>query len=81
MPEVIVADRCPLISCARAKKLQILQEICKSIIIPPAVFEEIVIKVKGKPVSEEIREATWINVQIPRNRPCPDESGHHEGRK
>lgn len=63
-----MADSSPLISFARASKLRILRDICRSIIIPPAVYQEIVIKGKGKPGSEEIREATWINVQTPKNK-------------
>lgn len=68
MSELMVADSSPLISFARAKKLRILQDICHSMIIPPAVYEEIVIKGKGKPGAEEIREAAWISVQRPKDQ-------------
>jgi predicted nucleic acid-binding protein len=63
----IVSDSSPIISFSRAKKVYLIQGIYPEIIIPPAVFDEIVIKGKGKPGSEEIKNATWVKTQKPKN--------------
>lgn len=68
MPDLTVADSSPIISFARAKKLHLIQKVCNKIIIPPAVYDEIVVKGKGKPGAEEIKEASWISVQKPKNQ-------------
>ncbi|MBI4330559.1 MAG: DUF3368 domain-containing protein [Chloroflexi bacterium] len=65
---MIVADSSPLISFARARKLKILESVCSRIVIPPAVYDEIVIKGSGKPGAEEIGAAAWIGVQRPKDR-------------
>lgn len=68
MPDLIVADSSPLISFARAKKLHLLQKVCNEIIIPSAVYDEVVVKGKGKPGAEEIKKAPWISLRKPKNR-------------
>ncbi|MBI4596554.1 MAG: hypothetical protein HY730_09315 [Candidatus Tectomicrobia bacterium] len=68
MPDLTVADSSPIISFARAKKLHLIQKVCNEIIIPPAVYDEIVVRGKGKPGAEEIKIASWITVKKPRNQ-------------
>ena len=64
----IVADRSPIISFSRAKKLHLIQGVYGKIIIPPEVYNEIVVKGKGRPGAEEIRKTNWVNVQKPKNQ-------------
>ena len=61
----IVADSSPLISAARANKLQLIQQVYGKLIVPPAVYRELVAKGAGKPGAEEIESASWITVQEP----------------
>jgi len=68
LKQVIVADSSPLISFARAGKLHIVQLVYAKIVIPPAVYEEIVVNGKGKPGAEEIRIASWIKIEKPMNK-------------
>lgn len=68
MESLTVSDSSPIISFARARKLHLIREIYNSIIVPPAVFDEIVVKGKDKPGSEEIRKASWIEVRSPKNQ-------------
>jgi predicted nucleic acid-binding protein len=38
------------------------------VVIPPAVYDEVVIRGKGKPGAREIETATWIEVKEPGNK-------------
>ena len=68
MAITIVADSSPLISFARAKKLEIIRRVYGEIIIPSQVYNEIVVKGKMKPGAEEIQKASWISIQKPKNQ-------------
>lgn len=57
---MIIANSGPIISFARADCLYLLKETVKELIIPNAVFEDIVVKGRGKPGAEEVKEADWI---------------------
>ena len=56
----IVSDSGPLLSFARAGRLEILRQVSDEIIIPQAVFEEIAIHGKGKPGAAEVEAGVWI---------------------
>jgi predicted nucleic acid-binding protein len=58
--KVFVADSGPIISFARAGLLDLLRGIIGELWIPGAVYEDIVVKGKGKPGSDEVRQAGWI---------------------
>jgi len=64
-----VADSGPLISCARANKLTLVRDVYSELIIPPAVYTEIVIDGSGKPGAEDIEAAVsiWVDVTKPGN--------------
>jgi len=57
---MIIANSGPIISFARADYLYLLKETVKELIIPNAVFEDIVVKGRGKPGAEAVKEAVWI---------------------
>jgi uncharacterized protein len=56
----IVADSGPIISFARAGRLDLLRQIANELIIPDAVFEEIVVSGHDKPGAEEVKQGLWI---------------------
>jgi len=60
---MIVADASSIISFARANRLDLLKQVVKNLIIPEAVYEEIVIKGSGKPGASEVNSALWIEVR------------------
>ncbi len=68
MSELIVADSSPIISFARAKKLHLIHGVYDSVIIPPGVYDEIVVNGKGKPGAEEVKKATWITLHKIKNQ-------------
>ncbi|MCD6195639.1 MAG: hypothetical protein J7J82_02505 [Staphylothermus sp.] len=60
--EVVVADSGPLIHLSQLRRLYLLREFFKEILIPSAVYREVVVEGEGKPGSSEVKEASWIRV-------------------
>jgi hypothetical protein len=56
----IVADSGPILSFARADRLELLHQVIGDLTIPDAIYEEIVIRGAGKPGSTEVQGASWI---------------------
>ena len=63
---VVVSDTSPLINLAAIQHLWLIPEIYGQVIIPQAVFNEIVIEGIGEPGAEEIQSANWALI-----RTCP----------
>ena len=66
----VVADSSPIISCARAGKLHLIKDVYSNIIIPPAVYREIVIDGSGKPGNSELEDSisVWVEVKEPSDK-------------
>jgi len=66
----IVADSSPLISAARAHRLCLVRKVYRTLILPEAVYNEIVIQGRSKPGASEIKKAKneWIQVMTVQNR-------------
>ena len=59
----VVSNSTPLIALSRIGKLDILHILFGSIIIPEAVFHEVVTEGASRPGANEVQNATWIDVQ------------------
>lgn len=59
---MIGSDSGPLISFARTGKFGLLPPLLKKIIVPKAVYDEIVMRGAGKPGAQETATASWIEV-------------------
>jgi predicted nucleic acid-binding protein len=57
---MIVSDAGPIIIFARIGRLSLLQEITTSLLIPNAVYDEIVTNKGGMPGAAEVAQAAWI---------------------
>lgn len=57
---MIVSDSSPLISLARIGKLDLLHRLYGELLIPQAVWRELVVKGAGQSGVEEIKSAAWI---------------------
>jgi uncharacterized protein len=57
---MIVSDAGPVIIFARIGRLSLLHEITGSLLIPDAVYDEIVVKKGGMPGATEVAQAAWI---------------------
>lgn len=63
----MISNATPLISLSKIGKLSLLQQLFKIIVIPPAVYDEVL--VEGKPgywIVKEAVEQGWIKVNHPR---------------
>lgn len=59
----IVCNASPLINHARIGKLDLLRELYGELIIPEAVWHEVVEEGSGQPGAEEVKCADWIKTQ------------------
>ncbi|MGI8550766.1 MAG: DUF3368 domain-containing protein [Dehalococcoidia bacterium] len=55
-----ISNSSPLIRFARAERLELLRELFGSIVVPPAVWEEVVVTGAGLPDAEAVAMAGWI---------------------
>ncbi len=59
---VVVSDSSPLIHLSQIGHLNLLRELFSEVLIPPAVYREVVLEGRGRPGSREVKEASWIRV-------------------
>ena len=57
---IFVSNSGPIISFARAGCLDLLEKVIGELWIPEAVYEDIVVKGKGRPGSDEVRRGKWL---------------------
>ena len=55
-----VADSSPLIALSALSCLELLKVLFSGLLIPEAVYREVVLQGQGKPGAREVREAEWI---------------------
>lgn len=60
---IVVSNASPLINLSCIDKLDLLQKLYQNILIPEAVYREVVITGRGQPGSEEVKSAKWIEKQ------------------
>lgn len=64
----IVSNASPLIGIARIDKLDLLRELYGELVIPEAVWHEVVVRGAGQPGAEQIKASGWINQAHVENR-------------
>lgn len=64
---VVVSDASPLINLARVNQFHVLAALYGQIVIPQAVYDEVVVRGEGRDGNREVKEATWIDVQVPQD--------------
>ena len=64
----VVSDASALINLARIGKLDLLQRSYGELLIPEAVWQEVVIAGVGQPGADEVRKATWIKTSNVANK-------------
>lgn len=60
MSSIVVADSSCLIALSKIRQLHLLQSLFGQILIPSAVYHEIVVCGAGRPGAAEVAEAGWI---------------------
>ncbi len=80
---MIVSDAGPIIIFARIGWLSLLRDVTGSLLIPDAVYDEIVVKKGGMPGAAEVAQAAWIQKASVANRSIIDglPSVLHEGER
>jgi uncharacterized protein len=80
---MIVSDAGPIIIFARVGRLSLLRDVTVSLLIPDAVYEEIVVKKAGMPGAAEVTQSEWIQTASLVNRSMLDSlpSFLHEGER
>ena len=73
----IVSDSGPILSFARAHHLVLLREVTEELIIPAAVYEEIVGRGVGKPGAAAVQSGAWFKRETVRNRSRVDRLPQH----
>ena len=69
----MVADAGPMLSFARANLLDLLRQIVDDLIIPDAVYDDMVIRGAGKPGAEEVMQSSWIHRRSVQDRTLVDQ--------
>jgi len=64
----VVSNSTPLIALSRIGRFNLLKELFHEIVVPDAVFSEVVTSGKGRAGSKELESAKWINCQQVNNR-------------
>jgi len=64
----IVSNASPLIGIARIDKLDLLRELYGELVIPEAVWHEVVVRGAGQPGAEQIKASEWISQARVENR-------------
>lgn len=80
---MIVSDAGPIIIFARIGRLSLLHEVTGSLLIPDAVYDEIVVKKGGMLGAAEVAQAAWIQKTSVANRSIIDGLPNvlHEGER
>lgn len=66
---IVISDSSILINLAWIKLLDLLPRLYGEVIVPTAVWQEVVEGGVGKPGAEEVRTAGWLQVKEPENKP------------
>lgn len=68
LPEPVVANAGPLIALATIGKLDLLKDLFEQVLIPQAVYDEVVVHGEGEPGSGEVDKAVWIKTHQAQDR-------------
>ncbi len=60
---IVVSDATPLIGLAKIDQLHLLKDLFGTIVIPQAVYDEVVTHAPNRPGAVEVSQATWIQIQ------------------
>lgn len=64
-----VVNSAPLIALAMTGHIALLNSLFDEVFIPPSVYEEVVLKGEDRPGVPEIRNATWLIIKAPQQKP------------
>ena len=59
----VVSNASPLINLTRIGKLDLLRKLYGELVIPEAVWQEVVVAGGGQPGADEVKAATWVKLR------------------
>lgn len=65
---IVVSNTSPIINLAAIGHLHLLKDLYKEILVPDAVYEEIVAKGTGQPGAKEVEMSSWIHRKLLKNQ-------------
>lgn len=65
---MIVADAGPIIAYARLGRLELLRQVTGDLVLPEAVYDELVVQGRGKPGAAEVAQSRWMRRASIRDR-------------
>ena len=65
----VASDASPLVNLARIDRMDLLHQLYGQVLIPEAVFEEVVVEGRGQPGADAVRAADWIRTRSIDNEP------------
>jgi predicted nucleic acid-binding protein len=65
---IVISNTSPLVNLAAVGQLQLLQQLYDQVIIPSAVYHEIVVAGAGQPGAKEVKAYDWIKIRQVENR-------------
>ena len=68
MSKIVIADSTCLIGLSKIGQLYILRQLFEKILVPSAVFHEVVVVGAGRSGAKEINNAEWIEIQEAKNQ-------------
>ena len=69
----IVSNSGPILSFVRAQRLDLLREVVGALIIPEAVYEDIVVQGASRVGDQEVQHASWITREHVQDRSLVDQ--------
>lgn len=66
---IVVSDTSPIINLAVIGQLNLLHRLYGTVVVPQAVYEEIVVEGVGQAGAVEVKQASWVEVKQITNRP------------
>ena len=64
----VISDASPIVNLARIESLHLLPDLYDTVVLPEAVWTEIVVDGEGQPGARAVQSATWIERQAVANR-------------
>ncbi|RJQ62465.1 MAG: hypothetical protein C4530_04770 [Desulfobacteraceae bacterium] len=77
---ITVSNASPLINLARIQRFELLKRFYPEVVIPPAVYEEVVTRGEERDGSKDVREALWIGQTAPQDQLAVDALAAELGR-
>lgn len=65
---IIVSNTSPISNLAKVGQINLLQQLYKTVLIPTAVYEELLDERAGEDVIKAVQSAIWLKIQVVQNQ-------------